>query len=108
MLLIPAIDIKAGRCVRLRQGRMEEETVFDDDPVAVAERWVEEGAERRHLVDLDGAVAGHPLNAGVVRAIVERCAPVPVQVGGGESREGDWRNLPSTGGSFCHHRYSCG
>ena len=58
MLLIPAIDIKAGRCVRLRQGRMEEETVFDDDPVAVAERWVEEGAERLHLVDLDGAVAG--------------------------------------------------
>ena len=83
MLLIPAIDIKAGRCVRLRQGRMEEETVFDHDPVAVAERWVEEGAERLHLVDLDGAVAGHPLNAGVVRAIVERCAPVPVQVGGG-------------------------
>ena len=85
MLLIPAIDIKAGRCVRLRQGRMEEETVFDDDPVAVAERWVEQGAERLHLVDLDGAVAGHPLNASVVRAIVERGAPVPVHVGGGDS-----------------------
>ena len=71
MLLIPAIDIKAGRCVRLRQGRMEEETVFDDDPVAVAERWVEQGAERLHVVDLDGAVAGHPRNAGGVLAIVE-------------------------------------
>ena len=66
MLLIPAIDIKAGRCVRLRQGRMEEETVFDDDPVAVAERWVEQGAERLHLVDLDGAVAGHPLNLSLI------------------------------------------
>lgn len=69
--------------MRLRQGRMEDDTVFDDDPVAVAERWLKLGARRIHLVDLDGAFAGVPRNAGVVKAICTACAGVPVQIGGG-------------------------
>lgn len=83
MLLIPAIDIKGGRCVRLRQGRMEEETVFSDDPVAVAQRWTKAGARRLHIVDLDGARSGRPVNKEIVRRIAERCPGVPIQVGGG-------------------------
>lgn len=83
MLLIPAIDLKEGKCVRLRQGRMEDDTVFSDDPVAVAGRWVEAGAKRLHLVDLDGAFAGKPRNADVIHAIVEAYPHVPVQIGGG-------------------------
>ena len=71
MLLIPAIDLKNGQCVRLRQGRMDDVTVFSDDPVAVARRWVDEGAQRLHLVDLDGAVAGEPVNTAVIHAIAE-------------------------------------
>ena len=83
MLLIPAIDLKEGKCVRLRQGRMEDDTVFSDDPVAVAGRWVEAGARRLHLVDLDGAFAGKPKNADVIHRIVEAYPDVPVQIGGG-------------------------
>lgn len=83
MLIIPAIDLKDGKCVRLRQGRMEDDTVFDDDPVAVAVRWLEQGARRIHLVDLDGAFAGIPKNAEVVKQICAACKGVPVQIGGG-------------------------
>lgn len=83
MLLIPAIDLKEGKCVRLRQGRMNDNTVFSDDPVAVAGRWVEAGARRLHLVDLDGAFAGKPKNAEVIHAIVQAYPDVPVQIGGG-------------------------
>lgn len=83
MLLIPAIDLKGGKCVRLRQGHMDDVTVFDDDPVAVARRWVEQGATRVHVVDLDGAVAGRPVNAKVIAAITAAVAGVDVQVGGG-------------------------
>jgi len=83
MLIIPAIDLKDGRCVRLRQGRMDDDTVFADDPTTVARRWVEEGARRLHLVDLDGAFAGEPRNGAVVRAIVDGAGDVPVQIGGG-------------------------
>ncbi len=83
MLLIPAIDLKEGKCVRLRQGRMDENTVFSDDPVAVAGRWVAAGARRIHLVDLDGAFAGRPRNADVIHAIVEAFPNVPIQIGGG-------------------------
>lgn len=83
MLLIPAIDLKDGKCVRLRQGRMEDSTVFSDDPVAMAERWVKEGARRLHLVDLNGAFAGQPVNAPVIRRIVDAFPDVPVQLGGG-------------------------
>ncbi len=83
MLLIPAIDLKGGKCVRLRQGHMDDVTVFDDDPVAVAVRWLEQGATRLHVVDLDGAVAGRPVNAKVIAAITAAAAGVDVQVGGG-------------------------
>ena len=83
MLLIPAIDLKEGKCVRLRQGRMEDNTIFSDDPVAVAGRWVDAGARRLHLVDLDGAFAGKPRNAEVINAIVRAYPNVPVQIGGG-------------------------
>lgn len=83
MLLIPAIDLKEGKCVRLRQGRMEDDTVFSDDPVAVAGKWVEQGARRIHLVDLDGAFAGKPKNAAIIKAIAEAYPAVPVQIGGG-------------------------
>ncbi len=83
MLLIPAIDIKDGRCVRLRQGRMEEETVFSEDPVAMAGRWVEAGARRLHIVDLDGAARGRPMNLALVHAIAQRYPEVQLQVGGG-------------------------
>lgn len=82
MLLIPAIDLKDGKCVRLRQGRMEDETVFSDDPVAMAKHWVEQGARRIHLVDLNGAFAGRPVNAQIVRDIAA-AVDVPVQIGGG-------------------------
>jgi len=87
MLLIPAIDLKDGKCVRLRQGRMEDSTVFSDDPVAMAGRWVEAGARRLHLVDLNGAFAGQPVNAQVIRRIAEAFPDVPIQVGGGIREE---------------------
>ncbi|RJS91251.1 1-(5-phosphoribosyl)-5-[(5-phosphoribosylamino)methylideneamino]imidazole-4-carboxamide isomerase [Salinisphaera sp. Q1T1-3] len=84
MLLIPAIDIKNGSCVRLRQGDMDNNvTVFDSDPVAVARRWAEAGADRVHVVDLDGAKAGRPVNDRVIGDIVDAVAGIPVQVGGG-------------------------
>lgn len=83
MLLIPAIDLKDGKCVRLRQGRMEDSTVFSDDPVAMASRWVEAGARRLHLVDLNGAFEGRPMNRDVVHAIAAAFPDLPIQVGGG-------------------------
>ncbi len=82
MLLIPAIDLKGGKCVRLRQGRMDDVTVFSDDPVAMAQKWVDEGAERLHLVDLDGAIKGEPVNIKVVEQIAAAIS-IPVQIGGG-------------------------
>ncbi|MBX2880918.1 MAG: 1-(5-phosphoribosyl)-5-[(5-phosphoribosylamino)methylideneamino]imidazole-4-carboxamide isomerase [Granulosicoccus sp.] len=83
MLIIPAIDLKDGKCVRLRQGRMHDDTVFDDDPVRVAQKWLEQGARRIHLVDLDGAFAGAPKNAELVKNICRSCGDIPVQIGGG-------------------------
>ncbi len=83
MLLIPAVDLKEGKCVRLRQGLMAEETVFSHDPIAVARRWIESGARRLHIVDLDGAMVGQPKNAEIVRAIAAAFPEVPIQVGGG-------------------------
>ena len=82
MLIIPAIDIKDGRCVRLRQGRMEDETVFSDFPHDVAKRWENAGAERIHLVDLNGAVRGSQINSNAVKKIVSAVS-VPLQLGGG-------------------------
>jgi phosphoribosylformimino-5-aminoimidazole carboxamide ribotide isomerase len=83
MLLIPAIDLKDGKCVRLRQGKMEDETIFSDDPVSVAARWVDAGARRLHIVDLNGAFAGEPVNAEVVHAIASAHPDIPIQIGGG-------------------------
>ncbi len=83
MLLIPAIDLKDGKCVRLRQGRMDDATIFSDDPVAMAARWVEAGARRLHLVDLNGAFEGKPVNGEVVHAIAEAFPDLPIQIGGG-------------------------
>lgn len=83
MLLIPAIDLKDGKCVRLRQGKMDDETIFSDDPVAVAGQWVDAGARRLHIVDLNGAFAGEPKNASVVHAICEAYPDLDIQIGGG-------------------------
>lgn len=83
MLLIPAIDLKDGKCVRLRRGDMEDVTVFSEDPVQMAQRWVLAGARRLHIVDLDGAAAGSPVNAGIIREIASNHPEVPIQVGGG-------------------------
>jgi len=83
MLVIPAIDIKNGQYVRLRQGRMDQVTVFGTDPVAMARHWFDEGCRRLHLVDLDGAVSGEPRNAALIRAICAASSGVPIQVGGG-------------------------
>jgi|TARA_R110000772_G_scaffold148001_3_gene258565 phosphoribosylformimino-5-aminoimidazole carboxamide ribotide isomerase len=83
MLIIPAIDLKDGQCVRLRQGLMEDSTVFSDDPVAVARRWVDAGCRRLHLVDLNGAFAGEPVNGEVVTAIAAAYPGLPIQIGGG-------------------------
>jgi phosphoribosylformimino-5-aminoimidazole carboxamide ribotide isomerase len=82
MDIIPAIDIKDGKCVRLYQGDFAQVTVYDDDPTAMARRWVGQGAQRLHVVDLDGARAGHPVNTDSILAIVQSAA-VPVQIGGG-------------------------
>jgi phosphoribosylformimino-5-aminoimidazole carboxamide ribotide isomerase len=83
VIVIPAIDLREGRCVRLREGRADAQTVFSDDPVAMAERWAAAGAERLHVVDLDGAFAGAPRQTALIAKIVEAVRPVPVEAGGG-------------------------
>ncbi|MGZ5179678.1 MAG: 1-(5-phosphoribosyl)-5-[(5-phosphoribosylamino)methylideneamino]imidazole-4-carboxamide isomerase [Ramlibacter sp.] len=84
MLLIPAIDLKDGHCVRLKQGDMEQATVFGEDPAAMAATWLSKGARRLHLVDLNGAFAGKPQNFAAVRAILKAVGDdIPVQLGGG-------------------------
>ena len=84
MLIIPAIDLKDGKCVRLKQGRMEDDTVFSDDPVSMGSHWVAQGARRLHLVDLNGAVAGKPKNEAVIKSITAAVGDdIPVQLGGG-------------------------
>ncbi|MGI4813301.1 MAG: 1-(5-phosphoribosyl)-5-[(5-phosphoribosylamino)methylideneamino]imidazole-4-carboxamide isomerase [Janthinobacterium lividum] len=84
MLLIPAIDLKDGQCVRLKQGDMQQATVFSENPAAMARHWVNQGARRLHLVDLNGAFVGKPRNEGAIRAIIEEVGTeIPVQLGGG-------------------------
>ncbi len=88
MLIIPAIDLKDGQCVRLRQGLMENSTVFGDNPVDFAKQWVDQGCRRLHLVDLNGAFAGEPVNGEVVTEIAKAFPQLPIQIGGG-IRSGD-------------------
>lgn len=88
MFVYPAIDIRDGRAVRLRQGDYSQETIFHDDPAVVAKQWVDQGADRLHLVDLDGAKAGRPVNEAVIRRIVESVT-VPCQLGGGIRSDAD-------------------
>jgi phosphoribosylformimino-5-aminoimidazole carboxamide ribotide isomerase len=83
MLVIPAIDLKDGQCVRLRQGRMEDSTVFSDDPLHMAGQWLDKGAKRLHIVDLNGAFAGTPVNGEIVTAIARAYPQLPIQIGGG-------------------------
>ena len=84
MLIIPAIDLKDGRCVRLQQGQMDKETVFSEDPVAMARHWAAQGARRLHIVDLNGAVAGKPKNEKVIREMIKAVGEtLPIQLGGG-------------------------
>ncbi len=101
MLLIPAIDLKDGRCVRLRQGRMDDETVFADDPVEMASRWVAAGARRLHLVDLNGAFAGEPVNGAAIRAIAAAYPDLPIQVGGGIRDEATIAAYLAAGVQWC-------
>ncbi len=83
MLIIPAIDLKDGQCVRLRQGLMEDSTVFGSNPVEFAKQWVDKGCRRLHLVDLNGAFAGEPVNGEVVTDIAKAFPDLPIQIGGG-------------------------
>ena len=96
MIIYPAIDLLAGRCVRLRQGDYSQETVFSDDPAAVAREWVRQGADRLHVVDLDGAKRREPVNGAVIQRIVE-AAGVPIQLGGGIRSEEHLRSVFSWG-----------
>jgi phosphoribosylformimino-5-aminoimidazole carboxamide ribotide isomerase len=96
MRLFPAVDIQRGRCVRLRRGDFADETVFSDDPVQVACRWVELGARFVHVVDLDGAREGEPRNLAIAEAIT-RAVPVPVQYGGGVRSDGSLQQVRAAG-----------
>jgi phosphoribosylformimino-5-aminoimidazole carboxamide ribotide isomerase len=96
MLILPAIDLRQGRCVRLLQGREQDETVYDHDPAAVAERFVAAGAQRLHLVDLDGAFRGQGVNLASIQEIVRRTR-IPVQVGGGLRTREDVRRMLDLG-----------
>ena len=96
MNIYPAIDLKDGKCVRLRQGRADAVTVYSDDPVAMAKRWTNEGGDWLHVVDLDGAFQGRPVHRDVVAAIVAAIA-VPVEFGGGLRTDGDIRLMLETG-----------
>ncbi len=96
MLILPAIDLRQGRCVRLLQGREQDETVYDHDPVAVAERFAATGAQRLHLVDLDGAFRGQGVNLASIQEIVRRIR-IPVQVGGGLRTREDVRRMLDLG-----------
>lgn len=81
--LIPAIDLKNGRCVRLKQGRMDQETMYSENPLEMARHWIDAGAKRLHLVDLDGAYSGRPENTGVIHEITQAFPEVTIQAGGG-------------------------
>ena len=100
MKIIPAIDIQNGNCVRLRQGDFSQETIFHDNPVDMAKKWVEEGAERLHLVDLDGARLGSPVNIKIVSDICKSIPNIPIQIGGGIRDIETAERYLETGASF--------
>ena len=100
MLMIPAIDLKDGHCVRLRQGLMDDATDYGDDPVAMARRWVDAGARRLHLVDLNGAFAGTPVNGAAVTAIAKAFPQLPIQIGGGIRSAATIEAYPAAGVSY--------
>lgn len=87
MLLIPAIDLANGKCVRLRQGKMDEKTIYSEDPIATAEHWVKEGAQRLHIIDLEGARDGKPVHISIIGEIARRFPDIAIQVGGGIRNE---------------------
>ncbi|RVU83767.1 1-(5-phosphoribosyl)-5-[(5-phosphoribosylamino)methylideneamino]imidazole-4-carboxamide isomerase [Leucothrix sargassi] len=101
MLLIPAIDLKDGKCVRLRQGLMDDVTVFSDNPVDTATRWVDAGTKRLHLVDLNGAFEGKPVNGEVVKAIAQAYPDLPIQIGGGIRDEETVQAYLDAGVQYC-------
>jgi phosphoribosylformimino-5-aminoimidazole carboxamide ribotide isomerase len=101
MLLIPAIDLKDGKCVRLRQGLMEDVTVFSDSPVDTAKRWVDAGTKRLHLVDLNGAFEGKPVNGEVVKEIALAFPDLPIQIGGGIRDEATVQAYLDAGVQYC-------
>jgi phosphoribosylformimino-5-aminoimidazole carboxamide ribotide isomerase len=96
MIILPAIDLKDGRCVRLRQGRADDAKVYSNDPVEMAKHWVDEGGEYLHVVDLDGAFEGHPVHLDVISRIAA-AIPIPVEVGGGLRTDDDIRKLLDAG-----------
>lgn len=96
MIILPAIDLKGGRCVRLRQGLADDVTVYSDDPVDMAKHWVDEGGEYLHVVDLDGAFGGKPVHLDVIARIVAAIS-IPVEVGGGLRTDDDIRRVLETG-----------
>ena len=100
MKIIPAIDIQNGNCVRLRQGDFSQETIFHDNPVDMAKKWAEEGAERLHLVDLDGARLGSPVNIKIVSDICKNIPNIPIQIGGGIRDIETAEKYLETGASF--------
>ena len=96
ILVIPAIDLKSGRCVRLRQGNVDEVTTYSEDPVAMAKRWAEEGAQYLHVVDLDGAFQGFPVHQEVISRMV-KAVNIPVEVGGGLRKDCDIERILGCG-----------
>ena len=100
MLIIPAIDIKNGKCVRLSQGQMDHETIYSENPLDIANKWVEEGAERIHIVDLDGAIEGKPVNVDIIHSIVKTYPNIPLQVGGGIRDEDTIQTYLDVGASY--------
>jgi phosphoribosylformimino-5-aminoimidazole carboxamide ribotide isomerase len=97
MIILPAIDLQNGRCVRLRQGRAEDATIYSDDPAAMARQWLAQGAQALHVVDLDGAFAGAPKHLAVVQQIVAAMGAVPVELGGGLRTDDDVRRAFDAG-----------
>ncbi len=99
MKIIPAIDIQEGKCVRLTQGRLGTTTVYSEDPVEMAKKWTDQGAEHLHIVDLDGAFAGAPVNRSIIRKTI-RSVDIPVQVGGGIRTEDSIKYYIESGAKF--------